>query len=266
MSAANGGKVVMDEPARRVVRLLINRPDKRNAIDHDVRQGLIEALTQLDGKRGAGALVLGGQGGHFSAGGDLPSMVGLGESQARDRMQQIAQLCRLVSGLNIPVVTAMQGVSAGACVGLALLGDQIVVGGGTRVMFPFLKLGLVPDWGLLQTLPARIGRTAACKLLWTSANLSGAAAADLGLADECVSDDAVMTAAVTRAAELAQLPRAAFARMKARLALPSVSLDEELRREQEDQVRLLLGDDFREGLAAFMAGRPPDFLRRGGGP
>jgi enoyl-CoA hydratase/carnithine racemase len=255
-------KLLVDKPAPRVLRLLINRTDKRNAIDYDVRQQLTEALTGLLADGATRALVLGGAGGHFSAGGDLPSMVGLSETQARERMQHIARLCRLVWTLNIPVVTAMEGVSAGACIGLALLGDHIVVGESTKILFPFMKLGLVPDWGTLYTLPRRVGLPMARRLLSSEAIVSAAEAQRVSLADELVADAEVMPTAVRRAVELASLPRTAFARMKLRLNRRSSTFDEELRHEEEDQTTLLRGEDFAEGYAAFMERRDADFIRR----
>jgi 2-(1,2-epoxy-1,2-dihydrophenyl)acetyl-CoA isomerase len=155
----------------------------------------------------------------------------------------------------------MQGFSAGACVGLALLGDHIVVGPSTRILFPFMRLGLVPDWGMLYTLPQRIGSPAARRLLTSRDPVCGALAVELGLADELADDGEVMKAAVHRASLLAALPGAAFARMKRRLTRPSHSLEEELEREENDQSELLLGEDFREGYAAFMEKREPDFVR-----
>lgn len=133
--------VLMDRPAPHVARLLINRPDKRNAIDFQVREQLTQALLGLLGDRSTRAVVLGGVGGVFSAGGDVPSMRGLTEAQARERMQHIHVLCRLVASARFPVVSAMEGIAAGAVVGLALLGDCIVGGPGTRVMFPFFGWG-----------------------------------------------------------------------------------------------------------------------------
>ncbi|MDB5969672.1 MAG: uncharacterized protein JWQ90_2122 [Hydrocarboniphaga sp.] len=257
-------KILVDRPAPQVVRLLINRPDKRNAIDYDVRQQLIEALTRQLADGETRALVLGGVGGNFSAGGDVPSMVGLSAAQARERMRHVAGLCRLVGDAGIPVVTAMEGVSAGACIGLALLGDYIVVGDGTKILFPFMKLGLVPDWGSLQTLPRRVGLPAARRLMTLGQSVSGAESQRLGLADELVVDVQVMDTAVRRASELAALPQAAFARMKQRLNAPSATFDEELQREEDDQASLLLGEDFREGYAAFTEKRTADFVRRAG--
>jgi 2-(1,2-epoxy-1,2-dihydrophenyl)acetyl-CoA isomerase len=262
MTVPSFTKLLVDHPAPGVLRLLINRPDKRNAIDFDVRQQFTDAFEWLTRAPEVRAVVIGGVGGHLSAGGDLPSMVGLAEEDARARMRHIAALCRLVHGCILPVVTAMEGVSAGACVGLALLGDYIVVGENTRVLFPFMKLGLVPDWGLLHTLPRRVGLPAARRLLVSGDTLSGADAERVALADEFVADGEVMSTAVRRAAHYAALPRAAFARMKQRLAFPRTTLDEDLVGGEEDQATLLLGADFREGYAAFMEKRAADFVGR----
>jgi 2-(1,2-epoxy-1,2-dihydrophenyl)acetyl-CoA isomerase len=256
-------KLLIDRPARHVLRMLINRPEKRNAIDFDVRQQLTEAFSLLSAEVEIRAVVIGGVGGNFSAGGDLPSMVGLGEADARVRMRHIATLCHLVYGSTLPLITAMEGFCAGACVGLALLGDHVVVGESTKILFPFMKLGLVPDWGLLQTLPRRVGLPTARRLLVSGETLTGPQALSLSLADDIVADGEIMATAVRRAEEYAALPRAAFSRMKRRLTRPSASLNDELLREEEDQAALLLGADFREGYAAFVEKRAADFARNG---
>ena len=262
MTGCPSPRVLIDEPAPRVMRLRIHRPEKRNAIDFDVREQLWAALADAAASpRRCRAVVIGGSGEHFSAGGDLPSMVGLAETDARARMRHIARLCRQIHDTEVPVVTAMQGFSAGACVGLALLGDHIVVGPSTRILFPFMRLALVPDWGLPYTLPQRIGLPAARRLLTSPDPVPGARAFDLGLADELAEDADVMTAAVRRAELLAALPATAFARLRRRLTLRSRSLEEELEREENDQSELLLGEDFREGYAAFVNKREPDFVR-----
>ena len=252
--------VRVDRPAQHVARLLINRPDKRNAIDHAVRQSLTESLDALLRDRKVRALVFGGVGGVFSAGGDVPSMVGLSVEQARARMQHIHGLCLKVAHAGIPIVTAIEGIGAGAAVGLALLGDWIVVDESTKVLFPFLKLGLAPDWGQLSTLPRRVGLPAARRILTSGEPLSGAQAHALGLADDFADGGGAMAAAIAKATELAQLPQQAFARMKARLNHPSGSLDDELGREEADQAVCLSSDDFREGYAAFRDKRPADFI------
>jgi enoyl-CoA hydratase/carnithine racemase len=249
----------IDRPAPRVLRVLINRPAKRNAVDQDTRQALIEAISAAQTDADCSALVLGGVDGVFSAGGDLPSMVGISEEAARARMAHGAQLCRLIANTPFPVVSAAEGYCAGAVVGLALLGDHIVVGRDTRILFPFLKLGLTPDWGLLRSLPLRVGATTARWLFTREKPVTGEEAFRIGLADEDVGDGDAMAAAVARASALSRLSPSAFARMKQRLLCPALTLDEALAREEADQAEMLTGADFREGYAAFTEKREPNF-------
>lgn len=255
--------IQVDQPASGVTRLLINRPEKRNAMDFDTRQALIEALRAVPADPQCRAVVFGGVEQVFSAGGDLPSMVNNTETQARERMQHVAVACRLIADLRVPFVSAAEGFCAGAAVGLALLGDEIIVGHKSRILFPFLKLGLVPDWALLHTLPSRVGLSQARRILTAGKPVGGEASVRIGLADELAADEDVMDVAVARATSLAQLSPSAFAAMKQRLMSPSASLEEDLRREEDDQAALLTGPDFKEGYSAFMEKREPRF-RSGG--
>jgi len=251
--------LLVDRPAPHVARILIHRPEKRNAMDYEVRQSLIDAVSDVLNDPTARALVFGGSGGVFSAGGDVPSMIGLSELEVRARMRHIHRLCTLVAEARLPVVTAIEGVGAGAAIGLALLGDYIVAGTGSKVLFPFMKLGLTPDWGTLLTLPRRVGLANARRMLTSGEAIQGPEALHTGLADEVVADSEVMDRAVAKAAEWAKLPLGAFARMKMRVNHPSASLAEEFEREANDQAACLLGAEFAEGYEAFIQKRPAFF-------
>lgn len=254
--------VLVDRPQPHVVRLRINRPNKRNAIDYDVRQLLIKSLQEIFANPEDRAIVFGGVGSVFSAGGDVATMVGITEAEARNRMSHIHDLCHTVADARLPVVTAIEGIGAGAAIGLALLGDHIVVGEGARILFPFMKLGLTPDWGLLHTLPRRVGLPTARRILTQSQPIGGPEALRIALADELVGDDQVMDAAIAKAVELSQLPLGAFGRMKRRLNKNASSFIEELSREQDDQTTCLLGPEFTEGFSAFREKRAPNFIKR----
>ena len=252
--------VLVDRPVPHVARLLINRPAKRNAITYEVREQMTAALGALLSDSSVRALVFGGTEGVFSAGGDVTKMAGLDEARARAHMQHIHVLCRLVASARIPVVTAIEGVGAGGAIGLALLSDFIVVGEGTKILFPFFGLGLAPDWGQLFTLPRRVGLPVARRILLSGKGLDGAEALRIGLADELVADGQVMATALAHAQRMAAMPQEAFARMKDRLNQPSATLAEELSREETDQAVCLLGDEFAEGFKAFSEKRKANFL------
>lgn len=251
--------VVIDQPAPHVARIRINRPESRNALDQTTRQRLIEGLEVISSDKANRALVFGGVEAVLSAGGDVPSMYGLSEQQARERMRHGRKLSNLFAELDIPVVTAIEGMGVGNSVGLALLGDFILMGEDAFVMFPFLKLGLIPDWGILRSLPRRIGLGKARRVLMTCERIPAVKAEQMGLVDELVPKDQVMARAIEQAETFAQLPIAAFARMKQRLNQITTTLDQELATEEGNQSALLLAEEFVEGYNALTEKRSAIF-------
>lgn len=253
--------IAVDRPAPHVLRVLISRPAKLNAVDYNVREEIYHALKDGLADPSVRALVLGGVNGNLSAGGDVPSMIGLSEEEAQARLRHIHRLCRLVAEAPVAIVTAAEGWAAGASVGLAMLGDYIVVGHSTKILVPFFKLGLIPDWGMMRTLPQRVGIARARRIIFESQTIKGGEAVTIGLADFITDDDRVMELAVEKAAELARLPNGALGLVKQRWREPPRNFEEDLAREEADQVELLRGPDFKEGFAAFSEKRTADFLR-----
>src|ERR687888_2798532 len=101
--------VLADRPDPAIARLTLNRPDRRNAIDRDLRHALIGALFAALEDPAVRALVLTGSGGAFSAGGDVTSMAGLDAAAARERMRDGHRLVRLVAAAEKPIVAAVEG-------------------------------------------------------------------------------------------------------------------------------------------------------------
>ena len=247
-----------DTPAPGVLRLMIDRPDARNAINADVRTRLIDAATAAQADPAVRALVIAGAGGMFSAGGDLPSLVGISEDAALTRLREGHRLVSLLWSYPKPVVAAVERFAIGAGAGLALLADEVVIGEQAVFGFPFIRLGLVPDWGLSGTVPRRTGVEAAARLFAAGGNVAAERAVTIGLADQLVDDARVMEAAIARAATLARLAPGAFARLKLRLrgdAEAALGLD----REARDQAACLVSPEFAEGYAAFREKRDPRF-------
>jgi enoyl-CoA hydratase/carnithine racemase len=137
---------------------------------------------------------------------------------------------------------------------------NIIVGRRTQILFPFLRLGLAPDWGQLFTLRQRVSKAVAWRLVTSPVPVTGEEAFVIGLADQLVADDDVMKAAIIEASRLSQLPIEALRRTRQRLTDPARSLEDELAREARDQAICLTGSEFAEGYAAFMAKRSADFL------
>ncbi|MCP5150252.1 MAG: enoyl-CoA hydratase/isomerase family protein [Ectothiorhodospiraceae bacterium] len=242
-----------------VLRVAIDRPEKRNPMSPSVRDGLLAALEPALGDDAVRAVVLGSQGGFFCAGGDIESMRDLDGGVARRRMQGHHRLVRLLAACEKPVVAAVEGYAVGAGAGLALLADTIVLGAGATIGFPFFRVGLVPDLGLLYNLPRRVGPARARQLLLRAQMVKGEAALAMGLADELAEDGAVEQRALEIARELARMPPGAFGLAKRQLALAPPDLDTALELETTAQSIAFLGAEFAEGRAAFLEKRKPRF-------
>jgi 2-(1,2-epoxy-1,2-dihydrophenyl)acetyl-CoA isomerase len=259
----NSAVVLSDSPAPYVRRILVNRPEARNAIDADVRQALFDALTDARVDPRVRAVVIGGAGGIFSAGGDLPSMVGISEPAALARMRDGHRIVALLWTYPKPVVAAVERVAAGAGAGLALLADRVVMGENAGLIFPFMRLGLVPDWGLTQTVARRAGFARANRIFLSGTPVKAVDAVEAGLADIAVDDGGVMAKALEEAERMAKLPSGAFARLKFTLRNGALADPLNLADEANLQVECLTGPEFVEGYAAFREKREPLFTEIG---
>jgi 2-(1,2-epoxy-1,2-dihydrophenyl)acetyl-CoA isomerase len=253
--------VVVERPEAGIACLALNRPERKNALDLQIRELLLAELEALLGDATVRAIVLCGKGGTFCAGGDITTMKALAPEAGRARMQHGHRVVRRLYDAEKPVVAAVEGHAVGAGAGLALLADSIVMGEGATVGFPFFRIGLVPDWGILYTLPRRVGVGRAKQLLLQARMVKGPEALALGMADQVVPDDQVMAAALAQARVFAEQPAHAFALVKRALHMHPQSLEASLEMEAMAQALGFNTADFEEGRSAFLEKRRPRFGR-----
>ncbi|HEX7927563.1 MAG TPA: enoyl-CoA hydratase-related protein [bacterium] len=251
--------VVIDRPSPSVASIALNKPERRNPIGPDVRDALIPALESVLADDSARAIVLCGSNGMFCSGGDISSMKQLPPQGGRARLKAHHKLVRLFAEAEKPVVAAVEGFAMGAGGGLALLADIIVMGEGAQMGFPFFKLGLMPDYGILYTLPKRVGMGVAKQALMLGTMYKGPEALAVGMVDKVVPDPQVMGEALKIAEELGSHSRFATAMAKQLLAKMPESLDGALEMEAMGQALLISSADFAEGTTAFMEKRKPKF-------
>lgn len=251
--------VVSETAAPGIARIAINRPDKRNAVSPEARNLLIEAVGAGLGDSAVRSIVLGSTEGHFCAGGDIDSMTDLDVASGRIRMKDNHRLVRVLAEAEKPVVAAVEGFAVGAGAGIALLCDSIVLAESGALGFPFFRVGLTPDYGILFTLPRRVGSARARQILLRAQMLKGQAAADAGLADELAPDGGAEARALELARELGDMPPHAFALTKRHLAMEPQTLEAALEMEVMSQSLAFVGDELTEGRAAFAEKRKPKF-------
>ena len=245
-------------------RITFNRPDRLNSFNDAMHAELREALAAVAADENARALVLTGAGRGFCAGQDLSDRNVAAGAEPPDLGATIARnyrpLVLTLRSLKVPVLAAVNGVAAGAGANIALACDIVIAAESASFIQAFCKIGLIPDSGGTYWLPRLVGDARALGLALLGDKLSARQAADWGLIWRCVTD-AEFDAAVDQVAQqLANGPTLGLVRTRQALhAGAHNGLEAQLDLEQALQRDLGRSDDYREGVAAFMAKRPPHF-------
>jgi enoyl-CoA hydratase/carnithine racemase len=254
--------VLREDAGAGVCILTLNRPEARNPLGAELRDEFLALLRQVELDDGVRALVITGAGGHFCSGGDIKTMGNPDPLHHAERMDGMCRAATLIGTFPKPMVAAVAGHAAGAGVSLACLTDVVVAQRNARFTVSFLKIGLGPDYGLSHTLPARIGESAARRMMLTRETMPADEAHRLGLVDRLCEDGEVMAAALEEARRLAEAPVEAARAVKAMMTDAAglvAALDREARLQR---VRFRSGEH-REGIAAFKEKRPPRYHSTG---
>lgn len=251
--------VLTDYPGKKIARLSLNRPEKRNALGPELREGLLNALHDALTNADVRVLIITAIGGHFSAGGDLASLANIDATSGRHRIKRGHMVARAILTADKPIVAAVEGYAMGAGAALAIACDTVVVDAEATLGFPFLKVGLGPDFGVSYTLPRRIGFGRAQHAFLHAKNFKGLAAIDCGLADELAQTGKVQERALELAMELSSLPLNALALAKRQFAAAPVDFEIAAEMEAMGQSLCFAGTEFPEGIAAFQEKRKPNF-------
>ena len=163
--------------------------------------------------------------------------------------------------LDKPVVVGVRGHAVGGGMGLALTGDVVIAGEGTKFVSGFFRLGVVPDVGMMYHLPRLIGMARAKNFLFSGATLSAREAHDLGLVAKVVPDEQVEAAGLEEAARLAEGPAEVIGLAKTLMARSfETTLADMFAFEGFGQVLAMSNPEFREGLNAAIESRQEDFV------
>ncbi len=240
-----------------VLRVTLDRPAKKNAITRTMYTRLASALAEAEADADVRVVLFSGGAATFSAGNDLNDFVASG----RDLTPAVKFIEALSLGTK-PLVAAISGVAVGIGATMLLHCDLVYAGRGASLAFPFLNLGLIPECGSTVLLPAIAGRSQAMKLLYFGEKVSSDEACRLGIVTEVLEDDQVQEHALARAHLLASRPRQALRLTRALLRSPAADATASaVQREFEAFARMLDSPEGREGLAAALEKRPPDFSK-----
>jgi 2-(1,2-epoxy-1,2-dihydrophenyl)acetyl-CoA isomerase len=261
---AQAGTIILEGKHDGIATLVLNRPDRLNALNNELATALNDALGRIAGDDTVRVVVITGAGRAFCAGGDLGA---LGKGHQTGATHELEPLLR--AGMQMvlkmrtmpqPVIAAVNGSAAGAGMNIALAADIRIAVEEATFGQNFVKVGLFPDYGGTHFLPQLVGPAKAAELFYTGDMIDAKSALALGLVNQVVPAAQLEAAVKTLAQKIAQGPSMPIrAVKKALFASEEKELARALDNEVREQVRCYLSDDCNEGIRAFFEKRPAKF-------
>ena len=253
--------VACERPEEGIAVVTISRPERRNALNLEVKARIADAIAQLSAEPAVRVIVLTGAGGYFVAGTDLAEMATMTPTQhaalGTGYVFQVLRECPKI------VIAAVEGYALGGGCKLALSCDMIVAGSGAKFGQPEIRVGIMPGAGGTQRLLRTIGKYRAMKLVLTGEPISAPEAFAGGLVSEVVEDGKALERALELARTVCGMPPLSVRATKEVMRLgEDAPLEAALALERQAFVLLFDSEDQKEGMQAFLEKRRPAFQGR----
>ena len=241
--------------------LTLNAPDKLNAVSRRMIAEIKQAWEEIGGDGGVRAVLLTGTGRGFCAGADLSDPDRKNDADSGSALDKFFNpVIRTMRTLPKPIVAAVNGVAAGVGMSFAMAADITIAAKSASFLQAFARIGLLPDGGSTWFLPRLVGEQRARALAMLAPQISAEQAKQWGLVWDVVDDAELMPKATELARRLANGPTQSLARIKSAMNQASQNdLAQQLDLERDFQRELGRTEDFREGVAAFLAKRKAEF-------
>lgn len=244
-----------------IATVILNRPEKRNAMSDDMRTQLIEVLEKIAADNTIRALVLTGNGKGFCAGGDIAGMQRRMDAPTGDiaingwrRQQRVHHAIALLHTMPKPTIAAVNGAASGLGADTAMSCDFIIASDAATFTWSYINRGLIPDGGGMYFLPRRIGLPKAKELIFSGRTVKAEEALTLGIADRLVSTEALLDDAQQWAQELSTGSGTALALGKTILNQTfELTADQAFAQGSQAQGICYTSTEHRESVKAFLA-------------
>lgn len=246
-----------------VATIVLNRPDAANGLNMEMGKELMAAAIECDENPDVRCVVITGEGKMFCAGGDLKSFASYGDKLPHAIKELTTYLHAAISRfarMKAPVIIAVNGIAAGAGMGMAVCGDMVLAAQSAKFTMAYTATGLSPDGSASFFLPRLIGIRRTQELMITNRRLSAQEALDWGLVTQVVADDKLMDEAQSLARVLANGPTQAFGQVKKLLTSSfQEGLESQMELEAQGIASMTNLADGKEGIQAFLEKRQPTF-------
>src|ERR1700690_2122258 len=242
-----------------VLRIEINRPDKKNALTAAMYQAMADAIKAAEADPGVRVVLIHGKADVFTAGNDLQDFL---DNPPRDDNRPVFQFLYGISEAQKPIVAAVAGAAVGIGTTMLLHCDLVYAAPNARLQLPFVNLGLVPEAASSLLLPALVGYQRAAELLLLGEPFTAQRAKEIGLVTEVVPESELFATAMAQARKLAAKPAASL-RLTKRLMKQGqmAAVAQQINMESAHFGERLNSPEAKEAFSAFLEKRKPDFSR-----
>ncbi len=245
-----------------VLRICINRPEKKNALTLAMYTAMAEAVEQGEANPEVRVMLLYGNGDSFTAGNDLQDF--MANPWTGNDVPPAVRFMLAVAHAKKPVMAAVHGSTVGIGVTILLHCDLVYAADNAKLVMPFVNLGIIPEAGSTLLVPALMGHQRAAELFMLGAPITAQRAYELGLVNAVVAPDKLTGDCDGRRAALAEKPAAAVRATKALMKKPMAAETERVIQEElQVLAERLTSPECREALMAFLQKRKPDFKQFG---
>ncbi|KQB87099.1 enoyl-CoA hydratase [Corynebacterium lowii] len=252
---------ITEEIRGRVALITLNRPKALNALNSELMEEVTEAVTRLDTNPDIGAIVLTGSAKAFAAGADIKEMADKGATEMynADWFSGWDALTRA----RTPIIAAVSGYALGGGCELAMMCDFIIASESARFGQPEINLGILPGMGGTQRLTRAVGKAKAMEMCLTGRMMDAHEAERSGLVARVVPDEELVDAALDTAATIAGKSKVAATMVKESVNTAfEANLAQGLLFEHRLFHSVFASEDQKEGMAAFVEKRKPEFKHR----
>jgi enoyl-CoA hydratase/carnithine racemase len=250
---------ILTERSGGILRLQLNRPEKKNAMTSNMYVTLAELLDAAANDDEIRVVLWHGAGDSFCAGNDVADFL---KSPPASGGSPQERLMKALINFDKPLVAAVHGATIGGGTTMVTHCDFVYAGESAKFQLPFINLGLVPEFGSSCSIPAWVGHIRASELFLLGQPFGATRAAELGIVTRVVPDHELLAMATETAQQLAAKPASALQASK-RLLKRSAreQMEQAMRAENEAFAALVRSADAKEALTAFLEKRPPDFTK-----
>lgn len=242
---------IVIEQNEHIITLIINRPEKKNALTRDMYLSLANAINYAGHDEQARVIVIKGTNGVFTAGNDIHDFI-LATQQTDTEVNETEQFMRALMECELPIIAEVDGLAMGIGATLLLHCDFVYCSQNTILKTPFINLGLVPEYASSYIMPRLMGHVKAAEWLLLGESMTAESAKQMGMVNDVLDAEMLVEKVAQTAQKLASLPQSALQQSKQLMKSNATAINDHMYAELKIFIAAMQSEEAKEAFNAFV--------------